>query len=204
MSWSYKFTYTNLFFLKRNPALSYTWVARKPISVRILALHQQKVLFCPVLYQGLQDKKAGCSICQRGNNWPQVFQHKSNILQAVSCCCFFPLGCLEIFSVIIHHWQLLSLSGCVINRHKQCCRNRADYAKPSRMNFEPKYLLAQLCQLQPQQKLLPFFTKILYTSLKVPEAPGSFHTSRVWNYHLCFVNHKCTPKQYLIWEFFGH
>lgn len=42
-------------------------------------------------------------------------------------------------------------------------------------------LLAQLCKLQPQQKISPFFTKKYYTSLKVPEASASFHIARVWN-----------------------
>lgn len=163
----------------------------------LLALHQQSSwLSC--LIPKSQYKKAGCRICQRGNSWPQVFQHKNNMLQAVSCCCFFPLGYPEVFSVIIHHWQLLSLSGCSINRHKQCCRNRADHAKPRRMIFEPNYVLSELCQLQLQQKLSPFLTKTHYTSLRVLEAPEAFHTSRVWNYHLCFVNHNCTPKQYLL------
>lgn len=42
-------------------------------------------------------------------------------------------------------------------------------------------LLAQFFQLQPQQKLPPFFTAIYYTSLKVAEAVASFHIARVWN-----------------------
>lgn len=42
-------------------------------------------------------------------------------------------------------------------------------------------LLAQLFQLQPQQKLPPFSTAIYYTSLKVAEAVASFHIARVWN-----------------------
>lgn len=44
-----------------------------------------------------------------------------------------------------------------------------------------KTLLAQLCQLQPQQKLSPFFTTIYYTSLKVPEASASFHIATMLN-----------------------
>jgi len=142
--------------------------------------------------------------CQRGNNLPQVCQHKNNTVRTVFCCYFFCLAYTEIFSAIIHQWQLLSLSGCVINRHKQCCRNRADYAKPSRMIFKPKYLLAHLCQLQHQHNLSHSLTKIHYTSLKVPEATRSFHTSRLWNYHLCFVNHNCHPSNIFYEYLFLH